>query len=409
MATQAKKTKKKAASKKKSSVKKIPIKKKSASGEKTDSRKKAVSKKKSASEKKAVKKKAPLKPLKKGVKKQPPVKTASGKKAASKVQGKVAAAVVLTGKKKDENIEKDLMLSDVMHLEAKSDEEEIAGISDTLTVNDNTLSLYLAEINKIPLLSRQEENFLAKRAAIGDLKAKERLVTANLRFVVSVAKKYQVSGVSLLDLINEGNLGLIKAVEKFDYSKGFHFISYAVWWIKQSILKAIAEKSRLVRLPLNRANELKKIEDNIASLSSNLNRLPSIAEIAEDLNMEDSDVSHLLSLSQSHISIDSPISHDNSKAFIEIIRNSNADAPEKKLEYISLQETLDKVLGTLSKKEKTILEHRYGISGKPKLSLEKIGKKFSLSKERIRQIEKNAIRKLKKSTRKEKLKDFFSS
>jgi RNA polymerase primary sigma factor len=311
--------------------------------------------------------------------------------------------------KDDEAIEKDLMLSEIMHLDNKAEEEELLDLQESLTVNDNTLSLYLSEINKIPLLTREEENYLAKRALQNDEKAKERLITANLRFVVSVAKKYQVSGVSLLDLINEGNLGLIKAVEKFDYTKGFHFISYAVWWIKQSILKAIAEKSRLVRLPLNRANELKKIEDNINSLSSNLHRTPSISEIAEDLDMDDGDVSHLLSLSQSHISIDSPISHDNSKAFIEVIRNSNADIPEKKIEYKSLQHTLDKVLGTLSKKEKTILEHRYGISGKPKLSLEKIGKKFSLSKERIRQIEKTAIRKLKRSTRKEKLKDFFLS
>jgi RNA polymerase primary sigma factor len=309
--------------------------------------------------------------------------------------------------KDDETIEKDIMMNDMIHLDNRAEEEELLDLSETLTVNDNTLSLYLSEINKIPLLTREEENYLARRSAMNDERAKERLITANLRFVVSVAKKYQVSGVSLLDLINEGNLGLIKAVEKFDYTKGFHFISYAVWWIKQSILKAIAEKSRLVRLPLNRANELKKIEDNISSLSSNLNRLPSIAEIAEDLDMEDGDVSHLLNLAQSHISIDSPISHDNSKSFIEVIRNSNADIPEKKMEYKSLQDTLDKVLSTLSKKEKTILEHRYGISGKPKLSLEKIGKKFSLSKERIRQIEKSAIRKLKRSTRKEKLKDFF--
>jgi RNA polymerase primary sigma factor len=307
----------------------------------------------------------------------------------------------------EKNLEKDLMIGEVMHLDTKAEEDEILDLSESLTVNDNTLSLYLSEINKIPLLTREEENYLARRILQNDLRAKERLITSNLRFVVSVAKKYQVSGVSLLDLINEGNLGLIKAVEKFDYTKGFHFISYAVWWIKQSILKAIAEKSRLVRLPLNRANELKKIEDNIASLSSNLNRLPSISEIAADLDMEGGDVSHLLNLSQSHISIDSPISHDNSKSFIEIIRNSNADAPERKMEYQSLQDTLDKVLGTLSKKEKTILEHRYGISGKPKLSLEKIGKKFSLSKERIRQIEKNAIRKLKRSQRKDKLKDFF--
>jgi len=310
--------------------------------------------------------------------------------------------------KKEDAIEKDLLMSEMHHLDSQEEENLLELAESFSSINENSLSLYLAEINKIPLLTREEENYLAKRVLMNDEKAKERLITANLRFVVSVAKKYQVSGVSLLDLINEGNLGLIKAVEKFDYTKGFHFISYAVWWIKQSILKAIAEKSRLVRLPLNRANELKKIEDNINSLSTNLHRTPSISEIAEDLDMDGSDVSHLLSLAQSHISIDSPISHDNSKAFIEVIRNSNADIPEKKIEYKSLQITLDKVLNVLSKKEKTILEHRYGISGKPKLSLEKIGKKFSLSKERIRQIEKSAIRKLKRSTRKEQLKDFLN-
>lgn len=306
-------------------------------------------------------------------------------------------------------IEKEMMVNDLLHLDAKKEENEILNLSDNLSVNDNTLSLYLAEINKIPLLTREEENYLAKKVADeNNQNSKERLINANLRFVVSVAKKYQISGISLLDLINEGNLGLIKAVEKFDYTKGFHFISYAVWWIKQSILKAIAEKSRLVRLPLNRANELKKIEDNISALSSNLNRTPSISEIAEDLDMDNSDVSHLLSLSQSYISIDSPISNDNSKSFIEIIKNSKAETPERNLEYQSLQETLDKVLSTLSQKEKTILECRYGIGGQTKLSLEKIGKRFSLSKERIRQIEKNAIRKLKSSTRKEKLKDFLN-
>ena len=309
----------------------------------------------------------------------------------------------------DKAIEKEMMVNDLIHLDAKKEENEILNLSESLSVNDNTLSLYLAEINKIPLLTREEENYLAKKVADeNNENAKERLINANLRFVVSVAKKYQISGISLLDLINEGNLGLIKSVEKFDYTKGFHFISYAVWWIKQSILKAIAEKSRLVRLPLNRANELKKIEDNISALSSNLNRTPSIAEIAEDLDMDDSDVSHLLSLSQSYISIDSPISNDNSKSFIEIIKNSKAETPERNLEYQSLQETLDKVLSTLSQKEKTILECRYGIGGQTKLSLEKIGKRFSLSKERIRQIEKNAIRKLKSSTRKDKLKDFLN-
>ncbi len=276
------------------------------------------------------------------------------------------------------------------------------------SLNEDILSIYLKEINKIPLLTREEEERLSKAAIKGDEDSKQKLIQANLRFVVSIAKKYQVSGISLIDLINEGNLGLIIAAEKFDYRKGYHFISYAVWWIRQSILKAIAEKSRLIRLPLNRSTDIRKIEESISKLTSKLKRPPSAAEIADQLDMENEEVNTLLSATQGYVSLESPIGNDNTSVLSDIVSDAFAPKPEDNVISSSLQSSLNQALDSLTETERIVINLRYGLNNNKKMSLEKIGQKFGLSKERIRQIEKKAIKRLRHPARSQKIKHFLS-
>ncbi len=275
------------------------------------------------------------------------------------------------------------------------------------SLNEDILSMYLKEINKINLLTREEEEHLSKLAMRGDETSKQRLIQANLRFVVSIAKKYQVSGISLIDLINEGNLGLIIAAEKFDYRKGYHFISYAVWWIRQSILKAIAEKSRLIRLPLNRSIDVRKIEESINKLTSKLKRPPSASEIADQLDMENEEVNTLLSATQGYISLETPIGNDNTSVLSDIVSDAAAPKPEDDVIISSLQNSLNQAINSLTETERIIINLRYGLNGNKKMSLEKIGQKFGLSKERIRQIEKKAIKKLQHPSRSQRIKHYF--
>ncbi len=276
------------------------------------------------------------------------------------------------------------------------------------SLNEDILSMYLKEINRINLLTRDEEEYLSKAAMKGDETAKQKLIQANLRFVVSIAKKYQVSGISLIDLINEGNLGLIIAAEKFDYRKGYHFISYAVWWIRQSILKAIAEKSRLIRLPLNRSIDVRKIEESINKLTSKLKRPPSAAEIADQLDMENEEVNTLLSATQGYISLETPIGNDNTSVLSDIVSDAAAPKPEDDVITSSLQNSLNQAINSLTETERIIINLRYGLNGNKKMSLEKIGQKFGLSKERIRQIEKKAIKKLQHPSRSQRIKHYYA-
>ncbi len=263
--------------------------------------------------------------------------------------------------------------------------------------NDNELlSLYLEDINKIPMLSYEEEYELAIKAKNGDKRAKERIINANLRFVVSVAKKFKGQGLPLSDLINEGNIGLITAIDKFEPEKGYHFISYAVWWIRQSIMKAISEKGRAIRLPLNRANELVTIQKASKTLMDEMNTTePSIEDISEATGIDSATVKDLLKASSDVISFDSPIKkgEDSDSTFGDFIEDESK-GPEEQVLDSSLKSDVRSLLSVLSDKEKNIIEMRYGLNGNKPMSLKEIGDSFSLTKERIRQIEKRALEKL---------------
>ena len=279
--------------------------------------------------------------------------------------------------------------------------------------SDSVLSMYLKEINKIPLLSYEEETELAVKAAKGDVAAKNKIINSNLRFVISIAKKYQKKGLELEDLISEGNIGLMTAIEKFDVSKGYHFISYAVWWIRQAILKAICEKSRAIRLPLNRANELVKIEHaqkEIASLGISLTEKEELEEIANMLNMDVSHVCEMINIARDMTSLDAEIagSSNSTTTLGEMIEDSTSERPEDKVITESMIKEIKAVLNTLKPAEAKVLSLRYGIDGQKPMSLQEVGDVFSLTKERIRQIEKLAIKRMQHPTRMRRLDGFVA-
>lgn len=259
---------------------------------------------------------------------------------------------------------------------------------------DSSLSWYLEQINKIPLLTREEEDLYARLARSGDEASKNILIKSNLRFVVSVAKKYQTSGISLLDLINEGNMGLIKAAEKFDPDKGYHFISYAVWWIRQAIMLAISQKTSLVRIPLNRTADLQRIEKVHKQLESQLGREPTAEEISESMDMDGAEVQYLKNLPQDFISLDATLGDSDDTTLVSNLEDERGDSPDKEILQKTLTRELNAILETLTKSEREIIRMRFGLGGAQPMSLQQIGEKFGLSKERIRQIEKKALRKL---------------
>jgi RNA polymerase primary sigma factor len=275
--------------------------------------------------------------------------------------------------------------------------------------NRDTQSLdkYLHEIGKEDLVSADEEVDLARRIKKGDAQALDKLIRANLRFVVSVSKQYQNQGLSLPDLINEGNLGLIKAAQRFDETRGFKFISYAVWWIRQSILQALAEQSRIVRLPLNKIGSINKINKTLSRLEQEFEREPSAEEIAKTLDMQPEEVKKALQSSNRHISMDAPLQHDEEGSMYEVMPNKDMPLPDRDLITDSLRKEIERSLTTLSVREADILRCFFGLAGTPQYSLEEIGEKFELTRERVRQIKEKAIRKLKQTSRSKNLKAYL--
>jgi len=263
------------------------------------------------------------------------------------------------------------------------------------TADENILSIYLKEINKIPLLTKEEEDNIARAAAQGDKVAQNKLASANLRFVVNVAKRYQGQGLPLSDLISEGNIGLLNAIERYDVNKGYHFISYAVWWIRQAILKAICEKSRMIRLPLNRANELVQIEKARKLVQNGQGEEAEIREIAQLLNMSSSHVEDLLNISRELISLEHPIySEKDTSSLGDFIEDEKHLPPDEQAVTSALQDDIETVLKTLNPKEADIIRCRFGLGNYMPMSLKEIGDRFNLTKERIRQIEKKALKRL---------------
>ena len=273
---------------------------------------------------------------------------------------------------------------------------------------EDPVRMYLKEIGTVPLLSADEELRLAKRKAEGDESAKERLIEANLRLVVSIAKRYVGRGMQLLDLIQEGNLGLMKAVEKFDYTKGYKFSTYATWWIRQSITRAIADQARTIRIPVHMVETINRVLRTSHSMVQKLGREPTTKEIADELHIEQSKVEEVLKIAQEPVSLETPIGEEEDSHLGDFIPDEGASEPSEAASFTLLQEQLVDVLSTLTPREEKVLKLRFGIEdGRPR-TLEEVGKEFNVTRERIRQIEAKALRKLRHPSRSKKLKDFLN-
>ncbi len=270
-----------------------------------------------------------------------------------------------------------------------------------------SLDKYLQEIGKVDLLTAEQEIELAIRIKSGDRTALETLTKANLRFVVSVAKQYQNQGLSLGDLINEGNLGLIKAAKRFDETRGFKFISYAVWWIRQSILQALAEQSRIVRLPLNRVGALNKIGKAYSNLEQEFEREPNASELANELDMDISEVADTLKISGRHVSMDAPFAQGEDNRLLDVIQNDQQPNPDFTLMNESLKAEIERALSTLSEREAEVISLYFGLNKEHSMTLEEIGEKFNLTRERVRQIKEKAIRRLRHASRSKNLKSYL--
>jgi RNA polymerase primary sigma factor len=270
-----------------------------------------------------------------------------------------------------------------------------------------SLDKYLQDISKIDLITAEEEVELAQKIKKGDQRALERLTTANLRFVVSVAKQYQNQGLKLPDLINEGNAGLVKAAKRFDETRGFKFISYAVWWIRQSILQALAEQSRIVRLPLNKIGSINKINKAFSHLEQLHERPPSPEELAKELDMTVSDVKQSLKNAGRHVSMDAPLKEGETSNLYDVVRSGESPNPDKDLMHESLTLEITRALETLSQKEADVISLYFGIGNQQPMSLEEIGETFDLTRERVRQIKEKGIKRLRQNSRSKILKSYL--
>ena len=274
------------------------------------------------------------------------------------------------------------------------------------SVVDDSVKMYLKEIGKIELLHADEEHDIAKRMSEGDEDAKETLINSNLRLVVSIAKKYMNRGLSLLDLIQEGNIGLIKAVDKFDYTKGFKFSTYATWWIRQAITRAIADQARTIRIPVHMVETINKLTRVQRQLVQDLGREPTTEELAECMGMEPAKIREIQNISQDPISIDKPVGEEEDSHLVDFISNDELAAPEEEVARNLLKEDLIKALNTLTDRERKVIELRFGLKDGVPMTLEQVGKKFGVTRERIRQIETKAIRKLSRASSSKKLEGY---
>jgi len=280
----------------------------------------------------------------------------------------------------------------------------VSSDSNRYITEESSLALYLKEISKNKTLSLEEEAVLAVKIREGDRKALDRLVKANLRFVVSVCRNYQNQGLPLSDLINEGNLGLIRAAKRFDEKKNFKFISYGVWWIRQAILQALAEQSRIIKLPLNRVGTIHKIGKTQSKLEQKLRRLPMVEEIAQELQIDEDEVRETIKIGNTHMSLDAPLQQGEDAKLIDMLQDENQARPDDGVLDISLHTEIDKTLDTLSEREKEVVKLYFGIGEDTAHTLEEIGQRFNLTRERVRQIKEKALRRLKHCSRSKRLK-----
>ena len=311
-----------------------------------------------------------------------------------------------------ENSADDLMLDDDMDIDGLDDEEEVEldkidlSVPEGVSIED-PVRMYLKEIGKVPLLSAEEEIELAKKMEQGDENAKKRLAEANLRLVVSIAKRYVGRGMLFLDLIQEGNLGLIKAVEKFDYRKGYKFSTYATWWIRQAITRAIADQARTIRIPVHMVETINKLIRVSRQLLQELGREPTPEEIADEMDMPVDRVREILKISQEPVSLETPIGEEEDSHLGDFIQDDNVPVPADAAAFTLLKEQLVEVLGTLTEREQKVLRLRFGLDDGRARTLEEVGKEFNVTRERIRQIEAKALRKLRHPSRSRKLKDYL--
>ena len=303
----------------------------------------------------------------------------------------------------DDDIDDDIILDDEDEVEV---EKIDLSVPDGVSIED-PVRMYLKEIGKVPLLSAEEEIELAKRMELGDQEAKKRLAEANLRLVVSIAKRYVGRGMLFLDLIQEGNLGLIKAVEKFDYRKGYKFSTYATWWIRQAITRAIADQARTIRIPVHMVETINKLIRVSRQLLQELGREPTPEEIAAEMNMPVDRVREILKISQEPVSLETPIGEEEDSHLGDFIQDDNVPVPAEAAAFTLLKEQLEEVLGTLTEREQKVLTLRFGLEDGRARTLEEVGKEFNVTRERIRQIEAKALRKLRHPSRSRKLKDYL--
>ena len=303
----------------------------------------------------------------------------------------------------DDTVDDEILLDDEEEVEV---EKIDLSVPDGVSIED-PVRMYLKEIGKVPLLSAEEEIELAKRMELGDQEAKKRLAEANLRLVVSIAKRYVGRGMLFLDLIQEGNLGLIKAVEKFDYRKGYKFSTYATWWIRQAITRAIADQARTIRIPVHMVETINKLIRVSRQLLQELGREPTPEEIAKEMDMPAERVREILKISQEPVSLETPIGEEEDSHLGDFIQDDNVPVPADAAAFTLLKEQLEEVLGTLTEREQKVLTLRFGLEDGRARTLEEVGKEFNVTRERIRQIEAKALRKLRHPSRSRKLKDYL--